>query len=74
MVWSSAKKDLMTHNLTKLSNTIITFNKWIGQALSCKPKIPFGLPTIGKILSSNTVKTLWAATSWTSSKDRQIMA
>jgi hypothetical protein len=50
------------------------FYKLIVRGLSCWSKIPCGSPTIGKILLSSSIKTLWPAHTATSSKDRQIGA
>ncbi len=49
------------------------FNKLIGRGLSCRSKIPCGLPTISAQLSSTSNKTSWLARTMTSSKDKQIL-
>ncbi len=53
---------------------IIIFNKWTGRDLSCQFKILCELTTVSKILLPTTIKTLWTATSATSTKDMQIGA
>ncbi len=52
----------------------MTYNKWIWQGLSCKSKISCESSTISKLLSTNSIKTLWPACTATSFKYRQIGA
>ncbi len=48
------------------------FNNRIGLGLSCWSKIPFGSPTISKLLLPTSIKTSWPVRTATSSKYRQI--
>ncbi len=55
-------------------SVIILFHKWIARALAVCLKSLVDLPTISKILSSNSTKTLWPNCIAASSKNSQVGA